>query len=122
MKRLLFAAALIVAAQFAHAGGPYTQGALTNPAVNAILADSGARPPGGKTPAFVICTTVAAVVVLEYRDAANAANIYSQVFTVSANTCFRYEFPPVFDTADQERFRLRLNAAVTGTLQASLFD
>jgi hypothetical protein len=118
---LLFLIAVFASAQ-SYAGGPYTGGILTNPAINTILADSGARPPGGKSPGFVVCSTVSAAFTMEYRDAANAVNLYSQVFTVVANQCFQYTYPVNFDTADQERIRLRLNAAITGSMQASLFD
>jgi hypothetical protein len=122
VKKFFSALFLIVFAFTAHAAGPYTAGALTNPAINAILADSGPTQLSGKNPALVVCSTVAAVVVLERRDAANAVNLYSQVFAVPASSCFMYTYPQSFDAAENERFRIRLNAAITGSIQATLFD
>jgi hypothetical protein len=99
---------------------PFTAGPLTNPAINTILADTGPMIAGSTAPAFVVCSTVASVVVLEYRDAANAANLYSQVFTVPLNSCFHYLYPTSWTTVDDERVRLRLNSAIVGSIQASL--
>lgn len=104
--------------------GPYTQGPLTNPAANTILADSGARPAGGKFPAFVVSSSIAAVVVLEYRDAANAANIWAHTFPIAAMTPFPFQLPGnnYFDAAEGERFRVRLNAIIVGVIQVTLWD
>jgi hypothetical protein len=98
-----------------------SNGALTNPAIDTILADTG--PFNGSSPrscSAVIASTVAAVVFFEYRDAANAANVKSQAIPVAANELVRLEIPNL-DTLVGERYRLRLNAAVTGVCQGSLF-
>jgi hypothetical protein len=99
----------------------FTGGALTNPAINAIMADTGALVNGGtSTVTMIVSSTVAAAVVLEQRDAANALNITSHIFPVAANTPLSVEFPAV-GFAPNERFRVRLNAAITGQAQVSLF-
>jgi hypothetical protein len=99
---------------------PFTAGALTNPAINTILADTGPLLLGSTQPAFVVCSTVASVVVLEYRDATNTINLYSQVFAVPISSCFQYFYPLSWAVAPDERIRLRLNSAIVGSIQASL--
>ena len=102
--------------------GPFTAGPLTNPTANTILADSGAQPIAGFIPSFVVAATIGAVVVLEWRNAANDANLWSQVFPIQASSPYSYTFPGSVEVlSDGERFRLRLNATVVGQVQASLF-
>ena len=123
MKALCKAAVLLLLLFPAIAGAQFpifTAGALTNPAANTILADTGPMGLGSTAPAFVICSTVASVVVLEYRDAANVANLYSQVFTVPVSSCFYYLYPTSWSNDVDERVRLRLNSVIVGSIQASL--
>ena len=99
----------------------FTAGAQTNPLIDTILADTGALTNGGVSAVtFCVSSTVAAVVVLEQRNAANTANIVSHIFPVAAMTPLIIEFPGV-PFAPSERFRARLNAAITGQIQVSLF-
>jgi len=99
----------------------FTTGAQTNPVINAIIADTGALADGGTSNVtMVVSSTVACAVVLEQRDAANTANINSHIFPIAANTPLMVSFPAV-SFAPSERFRARLNAAVTGQVQASIF-
>jgi hypothetical protein len=97
-----------------------TAGPLTNPVVNAILADTGPLGPGGKSWSVWVSSSVAAVVVVEYRDAANAANVKAHTIPMAAMSTILITLPNL-DTADQERLRLRLNAAITGVMQGSIF-
>jgi len=94
-------------------------GPLVNPAIDTILADTGAIVSGGGgNLQMIVASTVACVVVLERRNALNTANISSQIFPVAAAD--PYDLKIVVGWADGERFRLRLNAAITGSAQASL--
>ena len=99
----------------------FTAGAQTNPAINAILADTGALVDGGVSNiTLIVSSTVACAVVLEQRDATNANNINSHIFPIAAMTPLKIDFPGV-GFAPSERFRARLNAAITGQAQVSLF-
>jgi len=99
----------------------FTAGAQTNPAIDAILADTLALTNGGvSSVTMCVSSTVACVVALEQRNAANTANIASHIFPVAAMAPVIIEFPGV-PFAPSERFRVRLNAAITGQAQASLF-
>ena len=98
-----------------------TAGVQTNPAIDAILADSGAIAAGGVTEATIILGgNVAAVCTIEQRNAANSANVNTQVIACAAGSVEQVKLPGV-SLAANERIRVRLNAAVTGSLQASVF-
>ena len=98
-----------------------TAGVQINPATDAILADTGALSPGGTTNiTIVIGGSVAFIVTVEHRNAANSANVTSQVIAAAANTPYDVIFPGVI-FASGERIRVRLTAGVTGSVQASLF-
>jgi len=97
-----------------------TGGILTNPAIDTILADSGALAAGQTGVIFIFGGSVAAIATIEHRNAANTANLNSQVIAIAANDAKQYCLPGIIFAAS-ERIRLRLNAAVTGSLQASVF-
>jgi hypothetical protein len=97
-----------------------TGGILTNPATDAIVADTGAYVGGQTQITAVIASTVASILIVEHRNAANTANINSQAVIVSANETYVLQIPGV-SLAPNERFRVRLFAGITGSLQASLF-
>lgn len=61
----------------------FTAGILNNPAGNTILADTAALP--GTDQTVVLGADVATVATVEWRNAANSANIQSQVIAVAAN-------------------------------------
>jgi hypothetical protein len=122
LRILLLAAAALLFSGFAHADWT-TAGLLTNPAIDTILADTGPAPTdGGIRGKMFMASTVQAVGVLEWRNAANTANIRSQAFVVPANSSLQImlEFPLNMSTG--ERLRVRLNAAITGVVQASMFS
>jgi len=98
----------------------FTNGILTNPAINTILADSGALPEAGGpvSTRVIVSSTVICAPILELRDAANSANISSQAFILAANTSLEIELPITW--AAGERMRVRLNAAITGLIQVSI--
>jgi hypothetical protein len=98
-----------------------TAGILNNPAANTILADTGALASAGSATIQVILgADIAAVATLEHRNAANSANINAQVIATGANQAFIAEFPNL-SWAVNERFRVRLNNAIVGNAQASIF-
>lgn len=119
MKKLLITAALLFSTA-AFGGVPVTGGAFTNPAINTILADSG-QVTDNTHEIYALCaSTVAAVIVLEHRDAANATNVWSQYLILPANTTTQIVFIKWVVTTLNERVRFRLNAAITGSVQCSV--
>jgi len=97
-----------------------TGGILTNPATDAILADSGPLVEGQTGVTIIFGGSVAAIATIEHRNALNTANIASQVIAISVNDAKEYELPGI-SVAANERIRLRLNVGVVGSLQASVF-
>lgn len=99
----------------------FSAGILTNPATDAILADTGALSGAGSGRIKVVLgATIAAICTLERRNSTNSANVNSQVIACVANSPFEMEVPGE-SWADQERYRIRLNAAIVGSAQASVF-
>src|SRR5262245_33509277 len=96
-----------------------TAGVQSNPATDAILADSGNKGYGPFEASVIFGGNVAAVAVIEHRDTTNTSNINSQVIACAANQCVQVWLPGV--TLANERIRVRLNAGVTGAVQASVF-
>ena len=97
-----------------------TAGILTNPAIDTILADSGALAGGQSEATIIVGGSVAAIYTIEHRNAANTANVNSQVVASVLNEAKQYWLPGI-SFAASERIRVRLNAAVVGSLQASVF-
>jgi hypothetical protein len=99
---------------------PVTNGVLVNPAVNAILADTGPLPgPANHTATIIASSSVAMVIVLEYRDAANGANLWAHTFPIAAQQPFKLDINLTMN-ADLERLRVRLQAAIAGQAQVSI--
>ena len=121
MKKFIAVVALSVAALHVEAGSPITSGVLTNPAANTILVDTGALPgPANHTYQLLVSSSVAAVVVIEVRDAANATNIWAHTIPIAAMQPFQLKVDSLSLEGDQQRIRIRLNAAITGVIQASV--
>jgi len=97
-----------------------TAGVQTNPATDAILADSGALATGVTEATVILGASVACICTIEQRNAANSANVNTQVIAVAANAVEQITLPGV-NLAASERIRLRLNVGVTGSVQASVF-
>lgn len=102
------------------AGTPVTGGAFTNPAINTILVDTGQLSDNNHEVTVMVSSTVAAVAVLEYRNAANDANVWSQYIILPANGFATFRIDKFTVSTFNERIRLRLNAAITGSIQASI--
>ena len=98
----------------------FTAGVLSNPATDAIMADTGPLSGAGSGSFRVVLgANIATIGTIEHRNAANNANINSQVIGCSANTIVVLTFPDTW--ADGERVRLRLNVGIVGSTQASIF-
>lgn len=124
MKKIFIIAVLILAVLIAipaFAQQWISGGAFTNPAINTVLAEAVANGNGlPMSPNFICASTVASVAVLEWRDATNATNLKSQYILIPASTTIQIEVPSTqFYIGPNERMRLRLNAAITGSMQCS---
>jgi hypothetical protein len=98
-----------------------TSGVTVNPAANAIIADTLAIAAGGQTNVKVIVGgNVATNIAVEWRNAANTATIKDQIVAFPVNEAATFDFPGLSIGAG-ERIRLRVVAAVTGSVQGSIF-
>lgn len=100
-----------------------TQGRLTNPSAGAIVADTGALPAGTTYyPQVVVSSTATAQLIFQRRNAGNTVTISEQLVVCPANQTFQLSLNGNLDDwADNERFRVVLNANVTGSVQGSIF-
>jgi hypothetical protein len=100
----------------------FSAGVQTNPSTDAILADTGALSASGRLGEIkvVLGGNIAAVCTIEHRNAANNANLNSQVIACLANGNYDISLPGLSWGAS-ERFRVRLNVGVVGSVQASIF-
>lgn len=119
-RLVVFVLALIVAPVISYAGTPTSAGAFTNPAANTIFADSGSLNEGNHEVTIMVSGTVNTIAVLEYRNAANDANVWSQFVIIPANGFQTYRIDKFTISNTGERVRLRLNAAITGSAQGSI--
>jgi hypothetical protein len=101
--------------------GWFSAGPLTNPAIDTILADTGAAPANSATVIVVVASTVACVAMIEKRNALNTANVSSQVVPVPLNGIVSVKLPDI-NWVDNERLRVRLTAAVVGQVQCSILS
>jgi hypothetical protein len=97
----------------------FTAGILTNPAIDTILADTGAVPAAISGVTIILGGNIACVATIEHRNAANNANNASQVIATTAGIATPFYLQGI-DVQPGERVRIRLNAAVTGSIQASV--
>lgn len=102
-----------------------SNGPIVNPGAGAVLAETGPVPaqgiPGRSLPGLIASSTVAATLRIEHRNAANAANLQSQVLPVQANTPLAIPALGSVSPDPGERIRLVVVSAVVGTVQGSLF-
>jgi hypothetical protein len=118
---LLFLASGAASAQTAPTWA--SAGLLTNQLANAIVADTGPATQDGARKWYVSCSSsVAAILVVEHRDAANATNLHAQGFFVPANGTVTIG-PEAINVVvlTSERLRVRLNTGITGSLWCSVF-
>lgn len=101
--------------------GFYSNGILTNPLANAILADTGpAIVDDTHDITLLVSATVAAFVSLERRNAANDATVWSHAFPVGPNAPLVVHVGNTMQCLQDERFRIRVVNAVVGMVQGSL--
>lgn len=112
-------------------GLPSSAGFINNPAANAILADTGQLPAGNYDLKVWVSlysdTTGNGAMVLERRDAANAANIWSaeiMACAAGASSFQNIERTLSVPLQENERFRIRNVVALAGTatVQATIFQ
>jgi len=123
MKKLtavfLFVAAILTAplasAQW------FTNGIQTNPTANQIVADTGAVGDGaGHDFDVYVSSTVAVAIVVEWRNAANDANVLAYIIPVPANGFAYWTSRGALAFQGNERVRLRMNSGVTGSVQGAI--
>lgn len=116
MKRLLLIAliaSLLLAPIAARAASNIaTDGEFTSAAANDVCADTGALAgPQTRSVNVIISTNTLLQVTLEYRNASNNGNIYSQLVTQAAGSS--KIAIATFDMDNQERFRIIVSALFT---------
>lgn len=94
-----------------------------NPAAGTVLVDSGQIPNDQAMSAcyIIMTSTVACFFVVERRNAANTATVTDQAVACQANSTCTLNFQIPIDFLQNERLRVIINGAVTGTVQASMF-
>lgn len=105
-------------------GAPFTAGVTAAPALNTVLADTLAQAAGFYNVRVVACSDegVLGFMALQRRDAANAANIWSQLIYASQNEFIDFSFRT--QLAANERIRVLKaigNAGVGLNYQVSIW-
>lgn len=98
-------------------------GRITNPTLDQVLVDTGPLVAGVYFFSVFAAATVASAFELQWRNAANAATLKSQIVAVPANTTiwgFEVANGLYIDVAASERIRIIQVAAVTGSVSVSL--
>lgn len=99
----------------------FSEGVKVNPAANDILVDTGALPQG--TYRLMICagSTVASAFNIQWRNAANNANLFEHVLPVSAGgeICFDFDMA---EAQTDERLRVLARTIMVGTCQVSIMN
>ncbi len=126
MKKLIapiLAATLLFSAAPADAAW-LVSGVVTNPAANQVVVDSGGFPIDSARGFCVFAaSTVGVVLRFQYVDVNGTSVLREQIIAVAANASNSF-CPPSgrmeVDTLAGQRFRVIVNAAVTGSLSVSL--
>jgi hypothetical protein len=95
---------------------------FTNPAASTVLLDTGPMIPEGdqQLPTILISSTVAAVVLLQHRNAADGATLHQHALVVGANeTLSLPSLGSVNAVETGQRLRCVLFTAVVGRIQVS---
>ena len=96
----------------------FTAGEQTNPATDAIVADTGQIGPGRYGFDIVIASAVAVNLMVEHRNLANDANVNAQVVYMGATD--QVQFYLDVELLAGERVRIRVVTGITGKMQASI--
>jgi hypothetical protein len=98
-----------------------SSGRIVNPILDQVLLDTGALTPAPRNFQVMIASTVNAAIELQWRDAANTATLKSQFITVPAFGFVQTEpFLRDIEMLLNERIRILIAAAVTGSVSVSL--
>lgn len=103
---------------------PATGGQLAAPVINTVIADTGALAAGNYSAYIVIAQDKSVSqndYALQRRDSANAANVWTQLFSTrdAAQSVVVLTF--AFTVLASERLRIIMNTAGAGTVQASIW-
>ncbi|MBA7656143.1 hypothetical protein ES703_64057 [subsurface metagenome] len=103
-------------------GSWYTGGVLTNPAANALEADTGELTAGYYDVTFFLWNGSANIegYNFEHRNAANTANLHLQVVSIPGNDYLSTPLLKNFGVAENERFRILNRTAIVGVTQGSI--
>jgi hypothetical protein len=118
MKRFIAAVVVGLSLAFSASAMWVTGGIRTNPTINTVIADTGAISGGSATYTFVCASTVIARFEVAVRNDTNSADVVVQNFFVPANGNVAFTFP--VDVPPGGRIVIRMPAAVTGSVQASI--
>lgn len=124
MKRLLVLCVILLSALTLplYAQPWNTNGVLTNPTANTILADSGPMTPGSHLFGAFVASSAQAVVFVEWRDTDNVTVIKSQALIVGAFSNTQFTPTTQFnEIADGNHLVLRLSGTILGQIQGSVF-
>lgn len=94
---------------------------LTNPSSGGVVVDTGQLSEGNYLFGFLVTTSVAAIIDIQHRNAANSANIDSFRTRASQEGTGHILFPSKIRLATNERIRLVMGGTITGELQATIF-
>ncbi len=99
----------------------FTNGVLNNPAAGAVLCDTGPLPIGDYTIHFIMRATGVNNYTWEWRDAGNAADLWSQTFSLdpSFDDIIELNFRLSIEN-DNERFRVIIQALIAGSYQGTI--
>jgi hypothetical protein len=101
----------------------YTEGVVSSPSANDLLADTGQLSVGGRTiQSMVLAANVSATIRLEHRNAANDTTLNSQTFYLSALAPVTFQPNVGVTVSANDRFRIVVvSGLIVGNVQASLF-
>jgi hypothetical protein len=107
-------------------GTPFTAGELAAPVAGTILADTGALVIPANYAFFMMVSHMTAAgagtdFTIQRRDAANAANIWSQLVTILQGGSDYFVQQIVATIAANERLRLVVKSNAVGTVQGSIW-
>ncbi len=110
---------MFVAATTGTIGGPFSEGAKTNPADTTVLADTTALAAGTYEVRAIVCNSDAIAVDLETRNAANNARVGNAV-TVRLYSPSASEYVWTFVAAVNQRIRAIVNGSPTAIVHVTL--
>lgn len=98
----------------------HTEGPISNPVADTLLADTGPLTIGGTVYAIVLATGTAVVTFrVEHRNAANDASLVAFIMRVPANDTRSFDIGAL-GIAPNERLRIVTVGAIVGNVQAMI--